>query len=201
MQADGLQVVHLIPGRLRVRIPASKHTPELGDQIRERLAEVEGIQHVETRTATGSVLVLYDVEAVDSPDFLESLINAFCACLPGSVDLPDLQSWQTQRGNGTIPPRPLANRITEFFSELDAKVEHQVGPGANLKSLFPAGLFVLGLGKLLLARQAPLPRWYDLMWYSFNSFLALNPTGVGQHASAPGGQQSNGSSDGANQTG
>jgi hypothetical protein len=57
---DHAEILHHIPGRIRVCIPRIKGHPHLCRNIKDVAASVEGIHSVETNPVTGSVLVHYD---------------------------------------------------------------------------------------------------------------------------------------------
>jgi hypothetical protein len=50
--------VHALPGRLRVRVPAIKKSPEVAARIEQTLRQHEAVVNVAASPVTGSVLVL-----------------------------------------------------------------------------------------------------------------------------------------------
>lgn len=71
------RVVHRLPGRLRLRIPALKRLSENAGQAEALLERVmgvaDGINDVALEHHTGSVLVLYDEAATSDQDILAYL--------------------------------------------------------------------------------------------------------------------------------
>jgi hypothetical protein len=65
--------LHHVPGRLRVKIPGLKTSPEQVQKIRDLLDEVKGVKRASVNTITGSVLILYDTCLVESEEILMSL--------------------------------------------------------------------------------------------------------------------------------
>jgi hypothetical protein len=57
---DHAEVLHHIPGRIRVCIPRIKGHPHMCRNIKDMAAAVEGVHSVEANPVTGSVLVHYD---------------------------------------------------------------------------------------------------------------------------------------------
>ena len=39
-------------------------------------------------------------------------------------------------------------------------------------------LVLLGVRGLFLAEELPAPRWYDLLWFGFGTFVMLNAAGI-----------------------
>lgn len=65
--------VHEVPGRLRVKIPSLRSSAEQAQKIQGLLHELSGVESASVNSVTGSVLVLYDRDAVDSEELLEAL--------------------------------------------------------------------------------------------------------------------------------
>ncbi len=55
-----LQVLHRLPGRLRLRLEKLRGNDALASVVSSRLAVVPGIRSVEVNPLTGSVLLQYD---------------------------------------------------------------------------------------------------------------------------------------------
>jgi hypothetical protein len=60
-----LQIAHQVPGRLRMKIPASKGNPDLLKQISETFGVIPGIQQITVNPTTGSIVLHYDVDRHD----------------------------------------------------------------------------------------------------------------------------------------
>jgi hypothetical protein len=176
MGIGGFQVVHAIPGRVRVKISRLKEDPALAREVQERLTAVHGIQQVEVNPVTGSVLVLYDRTVLESLDSLLSLGAEFNSLIP-DLELSKLEDWLgSANGDGTATP--IAERLGTFFGAVNAKVGASTG-GVDLKLLLPLALFVLGVRGLAVAGKGVFPTWYDLLWFAFGTFFILNPEVVG----------------------
>ena len=102
----GIDVVHAIPGRARVRIQALRGNPVVARRLQERLALLPGMRRVEANPVTGTLLLLYDADDVR---WLEELPEA--AGTPqldlGSVR-PRLEAGPADGGNGGRPATQVA---------------------------------------------------------------------------------------------
>ncbi len=70
------QVMHSIPGRLRLHIPYIKKIPEnwhLEESYFELAKKVKGISKLELSFVTGNVLILYDVKLTNEQDIIKNL--------------------------------------------------------------------------------------------------------------------------------
>jgi Heavy metal associated domain 2 len=182
MVTSGIQIVHYLPGRVRVKLPRLKGNASLAGEVERTLAALQGIHHVETSTTTGSVLVLYephllaslDLEAVGS--LMELAHTLGLSFEDGDMDL--LQHWVHAAGNSTgtraETPTALGSNITAFFDNVNTGVTQVTGGWGELQTLVPLTLAFLGLRSLLFTENLPFPTWYDYLWFAFSTFVVLN---------------------------
>ena len=78
-----VRIVHIMRGRMRLRIDAVKGKPRLAEQVRVQLMGVPGIRRVEVNSRTGSILLIYEPLALGSADFLDELSLALGRLFPG----------------------------------------------------------------------------------------------------------------------
>jgi hypothetical protein len=173
MGIAGIKVVHAMPGRIRVKISRLKDNPAFGREIQQRLSDVQGIQRVEVNLVTGSVLVLYDVAAMDSFDSLISLAGSFAPLFP-ELNMGELQAWFDAFGDNGDGQPSVAARLSTLFGTLNHEVGKSTG-GLDLRLLLPLILLFFGIRGLLVAEKVTFPAWYDLLWFAFGSFFMLNP--------------------------
>lgn len=60
MTIPGLQIRHVSPGRIRVKLDKIKGNSSLARELEQRLALVEHLQEIDVNPTTGSVLILYN---------------------------------------------------------------------------------------------------------------------------------------------
>jgi hypothetical protein len=180
MVTSAIQIVHYLPGRVRVKLPRLKGNASLAGEIERTLTAVQGVYHVETSTTTGSVLVLYEPRLLTSLD-LETvgLLMELAHTLGPSFDEGDMdtfQDWVHAAAYGTRAETPtaLGSTITAFFDNVNAGVTRITSGWGELQTLMPLTLAFLGLRSLLLTENLPFPTWYDYLWFAFSAFVALN---------------------------
>ena len=176
MGIGGIQVVHAIPGRVRVKISRLRENPALARDVQERLSAVQGIERVEVNCLTGSVLILYDRTEFESVDSMLSLAMCLSPLFP-DLEFSELEDWLTS-ANGDGNATPLAERLATLLGSLNTKLGETTG-GVDLKLLLPFTLFLLGIRGMLVAGKGVFPTWYDLLWFPFGTFFMLNPGVVG----------------------
>jgi hypothetical protein len=64
---------HSVPGRLRVKIPMIKDRPGRISAVEDLLLNLYGIDHIKTNPLTGSVVIHYDPDLLDSQEIISLL--------------------------------------------------------------------------------------------------------------------------------
>ena len=180
MVTPAIQIVHFLPGRVRVKLPRLKGNASLAGEVERTLTALQGIRHVETSTTTGSVLVLYEPHLAASLDLeavgrLTELAHTLGLSFE-AVDMDVLQPWLHTVANGirVETPTALGNNITAFFDNVDTGIIQLTGGWGALRTLAPLTLAFLGVRSLLLTDNPPFPAWYDYLWFAFSTFVVLN---------------------------
>ncbi|HEX8203583.1 MAG TPA: hypothetical protein VF590_24115 [Isosphaeraceae bacterium] len=165
----GAEILHALPGRVRLRVAGLKRDPALAREIEGRLSADPAIRRVEASLVTGSVLILFDPAAGPPGEFVRRLVPAHVAA---EWEVPTLPT-PAAAAHGVPPARGIA----EFFRQLNHRVAARTG-GLDLPVLLPLALLALGVRGLLGTdrKKLPVPTWYDLLWFAFGTFLMLNRT-------------------------
>jgi hypothetical protein len=175
MADRGIAIVHAVPGRIRLKISRLKGDSTYAGAVRDRLLALPGILHVETNTLTASVVVSYNESTTTFPALVTNLSGAFHVFAFPELDRREIESMLTAPSNGAHPsPTPLANRICRVLGTVDESVDWVTGGSLDLRVLLPLTLFILAMGRLLSSSSVQFPTWFDLLWFSFGTFVALN---------------------------
>ncbi len=181
MAIKGIRVVHAMPGRVRLKVDKVKGNPAFAHKAQEKLGQMPGIKKVETHPLTGSVLVYYDAAALLSDGALAALTDGFSELFPeieASALTLGLDHLIGHLAAGGAPagagerPKGVTNLIGTLGA-INDKVA-QVTGGLDLKFLIPMTLLFLGARSLWTAKKAPVPAWYDFLWFGFSSFVLMN---------------------------
>jgi hypothetical protein len=65
--------LHHLPGRIRVKTPTIKSNPDLARELRDLLNPMMGVNSVIINPVTGSILVEYSPESIDTASILNVL--------------------------------------------------------------------------------------------------------------------------------
>jgi heavy metal translocating P-type ATPase len=112
----GIQVVHAIPGRIRVKMARLRGHSEFAREIHERLAGVRGIQSVEANPLTGSVLVRYEAGMLTSLHSLLALSETLSRLFP-DLDLRAIEAWLAPSRHGAAPHPSLAGGASTTMAD------------------------------------------------------------------------------------
>jgi hypothetical protein len=149
-----LEVVHRIPGRLRVRVPSAAD----GAQLRDVVAALPGVSSATWSPLTRGLLVLYDPERADDT----TIVGALARHADVEVQLPTEPVT-----NGARPT--LVGTTTSLVGAIDARVSGATRGVLGLGVLIPAVLTLWAARELLRGRGAPLA-WSTALWYAHGLF-------------------------------
>src|SRR5262245_14289717 len=114
---ETLEVVHHIPGRVRLRIPATANAARLSDAV----SALPGVRSAVWSPLTRGLLVLYDPERADEA----AIVAAIADHAHVEIASPDQAP-----GNGHRPT--VAGTVTSLFSAVDARVTGATGGAVTL---------------------------------------------------------------------
>ncbi len=149
------EVVHQMPGRLRVRIPERRNNREYFAKVREQLANLEGVRTVETNWASGSVLLLHN----STPEELTRAAS--------ERQLFDVQGE---------PPSamPVSQRLARGSSRVVDRVNRFTRGEVDFNGIVVLGFVAAGISQLL--RGHRLPAGVTLLWYASNLLKNVGPS-------------------------
>jgi hypothetical protein len=75
---QGTSYVHMLEGRLRIKVSEIKGSPEKAGEIEVELAGMRGVSHVQANTLTGNVLVLFESELTNHYHIIGALKDSGC---------------------------------------------------------------------------------------------------------------------------
>lgn len=167
MQPIPGRVVHVIPGRVRLKVDREDVTDEFARTASPTLAALPGVRDVTVSPRSGSIIVHHDPAEFDLSRFIEMARTAQVLDLQGLRADPDMY--------GPLPASLNAQRIQRTFHEVDVRLAEITSGRWDLRTVVPVAFGVLALRQLLAngIQLAVLP-WYVLAWYAFDSFWKLN---------------------------
>jgi hypothetical protein len=153
-----LELVHHHPGRLRVRADAFRQKPEVVDKVREAIEALPGVTRLTHSERTGSLLIEYD------PGFTEP--DQIVAQVAEAADLarPDDGALRAGRRTPAVAAVGAARELNALSMEFTGSV-------VDLRVLVPTALAALSAYSFVYKKDARLPRWDNLLYWSYNIFV------------------------------
>jgi hypothetical protein len=154
-----LELVHHHPGRIRVRADVFRAGSDAEDRVVAAAAAMRalpGVTRFDHNRRTGSVLIEYQPGLAQPGEILARLADAAGVAPCGDEALAR-----------TRTPALVA---VGAMQELNAIAGELTGQKADLRTLIPAGLAALSAYSLLTGKD-PMPRWDNLLWWSYSVFL------------------------------
>jgi copper chaperone CopZ len=90
-------IVHVVDGRLRVRVRSIKNDPFLSDAIARRIRQVPGVQRATANPVTGSLTITYDPSTVTA-----QAVRSELAAILG-IELTAILSIKTSTCSRAVP--------------------------------------------------------------------------------------------------
>jgi Heavy metal associated domain 2 len=149
-----LEIVHRIPGRLRVRMPAAGDAEGLSEAV----ASLAGVTSAAWSPRTRSLLVLYDRNRADEAAIVAAIADH------AQIDVTAAPEPST---NGDRPT--LVGAVMSVFSAVNTRVAGATGGALTLGVLVPAVLTLWAAREVLRGRATPL-RWSSALWYAHSLF-------------------------------
>lgn len=160
-----VRIVSRTPGRLRLRVDSESCQPEEINKIADCLKDCLEVCRVRTNIHTGSITVFYPEERTNFNNIRLFLQNL-------GITLGEIAPKTIAKG-----PSEAAAEVIGNFSLINQRVKRATDNAIDLRFLVPLGFSFLAVRQLfvrgLLLENIP---WYVLAWYSFDSFIKLNPT-------------------------
>jgi hypothetical protein len=155
-----LELVHHHPGRLRVRADAFRLRPEVLDRVRDAIEGLPGITRFSPGRRTGSLLIEYQPGLVEPDDVVTRIAEA--------ADM----DWL---GEGSVRARYEVGLLAVGVArELNDITMELTGSRADLRVLVPTAIAALGAYSFAYGKEPRLPRWDNLLYWSYNIFVSLH---------------------------
>ena len=165
-----VEVVSAIPGRVRLRVPASHRNPVDLQQFAAGLRRLTGVERVTTNHRTGSVLVTGTVgtRSLDGAAVDEASVD------DGILDDLDEIGNVLSFGMGGAEVDGIASQLGSTIARLNRRLYEATGENYHLGTLVPGSMAVVGVwqtvrtGLGLELIPGPLMLW--LAWDLYRSF-------------------------------
>jgi hypothetical protein len=161
-EREALVIVHHHPGRIRVRAETFRYGTAAIDLVRAKLEALPGILRVTHSARSGSMLVEYEPGHAEPDAILGGIAEA--AGLDRAID--EREARRRDPGPGLV--------AVEVVKELNAITHELTGWRADLRVMVPTALVGLAAVSFAVSKEPRLPRWDNLLYWSYNIFSVLH---------------------------
>ena len=155
LRTGPVQTVHLLPGRVRFRVPSLIDGPSQAESLRARLGSLDGVEHVEVTPASGSLLIRYQENLV-RPELL------FAA----TVRLLGVEKEMERT------PRPVVvQELRAVFDSLNRVVYDRTRGILDFSSALLILMAAVGVSKIMRDGAAAMPPGFALLWWGAHQLL------------------------------
>jgi hypothetical protein len=144
-------VVHHVPGRLRLRVPAHRADTDFFEDVSQRLMACKSVREVVVNPLTAGILLHYEA---DLPTLLLEATEA------GLTELAEVEF-------GLPPLVPVATQLTARMREVDGHIARATHDTVNGTSIVVLGLLLAG--GLQVLRGHLFGSAVPLLWYAWQA--------------------------------
>lgn len=166
----GLTVAHHHPGRLRLRsraLEGAAGAPHANDAS-VALRAIGGVRDVRSDAQTGSLLVTYDPKLVRPDAITETVVRSTGIAVESGRPKPGDEDR-------------FAYIAIDVVREVNTLMQELTHHRADLRVLVPGMLAALSAWSLA-EKGAQLPKWDNLLYWSYSVFMAVNDPEVRRSA-------------------
>ena len=162
-----VQVAHQVPGRIRLKVPAVKESPELIDQIKQMFHVIPGIEEVTVNPTTGSVVLHYDTDKHDEFHGHLQHHTGGHECPTNEIDA--LASKIEQEAEYLAEHSHTARVIVDYFKHFDEQIKIASGNVVDLKIVLALG--IAGFTIFEVGASAATPVWVTIAIFALNHMI------------------------------
>ncbi|WP_437868844.1 hypothetical protein [Sorangium sp. So ce363] len=169
----GVVIIHWVPGRVRLAVPALRRDPARAEEIAELARACPSVVDARASAWAGSLTVEHEPD-VPLEDVFSELAHipelSGCSCRPIDGLTPSPCAAPAE------PPSPgrTARLVVQAADRLNAASQVVPPPQVDLKLLVPALLVGSGMLQVLMRRSPAMPHWITLVKYGVDFFVVLN---------------------------
>jgi len=172
-----IHLVHVSPGRTRLRLPWLRGAPGDAAALADKLAAVDGMLEASVRPRTGSVLCQYDPDRLD-PERIIARVRRYtqvtAVVRPGEEAPAEVAAYERAF---LAEESTFARALTNTFRGIDRDLLTATEGRLDLGTVTGLGFLAAGAAEILVTRKLPAPPWFNLAWWAFRTFTMFEHGG------------------------
>jgi hypothetical protein len=165
-----VEVVHTLPRRVHLRARCLRHQRAACQRIADQLATYQDYDHVGIRPVTGSVVIQRESGGLDATKEAEKLESL----LAHEVDDAGRPIARLVVAKEVFVTTRLAEAVVHAMREINSDFRAALQGEADLGTLGPLALVVVGVAHVSWSGRLPAPPWSSLAWYALRTFVSFN---------------------------
>lgn len=173
-----IYLVHTSPGRTRLRLPWLRREAAQATPLADGLQQVRGMEEVEVRPYTGSLLCIHDPQVLSIESLLEEvkrLTRVERLARPGEEPPEEEEELLRALSRGSS----VARAASRFFKEINVDVLRATEGRVDLGTLAAFGFMAAGAVEVVISGKLPFPPWFNLGWWAFRTFTSTEKVAIG----------------------
>jgi len=170
-----VKIAHQMPGRIRMQIPSAKGNPEQLEGYRQTLSLIPGIEQIQLKPETGSIVLLYDPKLHDE---FHARFADHCReqhdhrHSPPTNEIDALANKIAEEAEYLAEHSELARAIVDFCKKTDRQIKLSSHNMVDFKMLLAIG--VVGYTIFEVGAAAATPVWVTLTLFGMNHFIEMH---------------------------
>jgi hypothetical protein len=176
-----------VPGRVRLRIASARGNPELLNAIKTDFATMPGVDSIDAKLDSGSLVIYYDPEhhpEMASLFHAMSQVEALPLVIPPSspteprlhrpvaTKVDEVTDAIEGEAEFLADHSAIARQVVDAMKGLDRSIKRSTNNNVDLKIMVPLGLAAVTF--LEIGAAAATPMWVTLAIFSMNHFIELH---------------------------
>ena len=153
-----IRTVHLLPGRVRFKIPLMVGRDEELKTATTQIAKIKGVRWVDYNKISGSVLINFEENAIQADLLFAALIRLL------GLD-HELQK---------APASYINTEIRSIAESLNQAIYSKTNGIIDLYTTIPLLLAALGISQIIKNKANIFPTGLTLLWWAYNSLVSKN---------------------------
>ncbi len=183
-----LKIAHQVPGRIRMKIPSAKGNPERLEEYKETLSLLPGIDQIEVRPESGSIILKYDPNRHDTfhagfHDHLHEHHGHHPR--PPTNEIDALANRIEQEAEYLAQHSQSARAFVDFCKKCDREIKLSTSNALDLKMLLAIGVVAITIFEV--GATAATPVWVTLSLFGMNHFIEMQEQRAAEAAEASAG--------------
>lgn len=179
------RIVHELAGRIRFRTEVLRENAERVSALADSLQRLEGMERVELRPFSGSVLCEFDPYVL-SKEALEATLKEALHLervfgLGEEGPRNDVEETSRARSQGSR----VAQAASRFFRDANLDLLRATKGEADLGTATAFTFLSAGVVEVLVSRRLPIPPWFNLAWWALRTFTTFEKTAMRSAEASP----------------